>query len=75
MPQWQKPRWPNVRDPLIVLTGLALSVYEAAFASTFHPELLIFCTSLIAAPAFIRKDDKRNEARDSGESPSGSSPL
>jgi hypothetical protein len=73
MPKWSPPNWQNIRDPLIVVTGLALSIYEATFAATFHPELLVFFAGIIGAPAFIRKDKKRNEAKDSGES-SGSSP-
>jgi hypothetical protein len=63
LPKWF-PSWATLRDPLIVLTGLALSIYEAVFAPTFHPEVLIAATSIIGAPLFIRKDEQRNARRE-----------
>jgi hypothetical protein len=57
------PSWQTLRDPLIVLTGLGLSIYEATLAQTFHPELLIFFAGIIGAPLFMRKDEKRNDGQ------------
>lgn len=73
MAQWRKPRWQDVRDPLIVLTGLALSIHEAVFTKVIRPELLILFAGMIGAPVFTRKDEKRNEAKGSGELPSSGS--
>jgi hypothetical protein len=65
MPKWSVPSWQTIRDPLIVLTGLALSIYEATLAQSFHPELLVFFAGLIGVPVFLGRDEKRNKARDS----------
>lgn len=78
MVQWRTPSWQEIRDPLIVITCLILTIYEAT-APHFHPELLIFFAGLIGAPAFIQRDEKRNKRRQNGEQNSsdqddGSSP-
>jgi hypothetical protein len=67
MSRWRIPRWQDLRDPLIVLTGLALSIHEAVFTKVIRPELLILFAGMIGAPVFARKDEKRNKEKDSGE--------
>jgi hypothetical protein len=74
MSRWRRPRWQDVRDPLIVLTGLVLAIHEAVFTKVIRPELLVLFAGMIGAPVFARKDEKRNESRDTRESGEDDSP-
>lgn len=55
--------WPLVRDVAIVVTGLALIIYEAVFRE--GPErhgLLLLYTGMLGLPLVIRRDDRQSHS-------------
>jgi hypothetical protein len=55
----------QVRDPLLFLTGLGLTVHEAVFYS--GPErvgLMFLFAGMMGLPAFLRADERRADTPD-----------
>lgn len=54
------PSFPRWRDPLLFLTGLGLTIFEAVMRDgAERPSLLILYAGMMGLPAFLRADEKR----------------
>lgn len=54
--------WQNTRDVILFFGGLAGVFNETVLTTTERPTLLILFAAMMGLPAFLRSDDKRNDA-------------
>ena len=51
----------GVRDGLIFLGGLTLTIYEAVFRDAERPSLLVLYAAMMGLPAVLNADKRKSE--------------
>lgn len=54
--------WPFLRDVALFVGGLAGVAHETLVAKSERPTLLLLFAAMMGLPAFLRADDKRDDA-------------
>lgn len=56
----ERPSWPDVRDALLFVSGLVLTIHEAFFVQGDRPDLLVLYAAMMGLPAYLMGIRSRN---------------